>query len=169
VQSVFDGPPPRIGVYPTAEAENEAVAAWIAETISDGVRPEEIGVLVRTVEEFDCAQRAIEAACQRGRTLVQGLLSAPGEVTLATMHASKGLEFLAVAVMACDMGLLPLESWLLAASDESALEEVYTTERHLLYVACTRARDKLSVSGRSPASEFLDDLFDARTPTRGKA
>ena len=38
------------------------------------------------------------------------------------------------------------------------LEEVYNTERHLLYVACTRARDHLLVSGVAPASEFLDDL-----------
>lgn len=38
------------------------------------------------------------------------------------------------------------------------LDEVYNTERHLLYVACTRARDHLLVTGAEPASEFLDDL-----------
>jgi superfamily I DNA/RNA helicase len=32
------------------------------------------------------------------------------------------------------------------------------TERQLLYVACTRARDFLLVSGTTPASEFLTDL-----------
>jgi ATP-dependent exoDNAse (exonuclease V) beta subunit len=37
-------------------------------------------------------------------------------------------------------------------------QEVYETERHLLYVACTRARDYLLVMGVNPASEFLDDL-----------
>ena len=35
---------------------------------------------------------------------------------------------------------------------------VSVTERHLLYVACTRARDHLIVTGVAPASEFLDDL-----------
>ena len=40
----------------------------------------------------------------------------------------------------------------------ATLEEVYETERHLLYVACTRARDHLIVTGVNPASEFLDDL-----------
>ncbi|MBI2224971.1 MAG: hypothetical protein HYU44_08460 [Betaproteobacteria bacterium] len=34
----------------------------------------------------------------------------------------------------------------------------YNTERHLLYVACTRARDHLLVTSVEPASEFLDDL-----------
>ena len=37
-------------------------------------------------------------------------------------------------------------------------QEVYETERHLLYVACTRARDHLLVSGVDPVSEFLDDF-----------
>ena len=43
-------------------------------------------------------------------------------------------------------------------ADPADLEEVYETERHLLYVACTRARDHLLVTGINPASEFLDDL-----------
>ena len=41
---------------------------------------------------------------------------------------------------------------------DADLEEVYNTERHLLYVACTRARDHLLVTSVEPASEFLDDL-----------
>jgi ATP-dependent exoDNAse (exonuclease V) beta subunit len=45
-----------------------------------------------------------------------------------------------------------------AVADDADLEEVYNTERHLLYVACTRARDHLMVTGVDPASEFLDDL-----------
>ena len=43
-------------------------------------------------------------------------------------------------------------------ADEAELEETYATERHLLYVACTRARDQLLVTSVAPASEFLDDL-----------
>jgi len=45
-----------------------------------------------------------------------------------------------------------------SVADDSDLKEVYNTEHHLLYVACTRARDRLLVSGVEPASEFLDDL-----------
>lgn len=46
-------------------------------------------------------------------------------------------------------------------ADESDLEETYNTERHLLYVACTRARDHLLITGVDPVSEFLDDLAAA--------
>jgi ATP-dependent exoDNAse (exonuclease V) beta subunit len=47
-----------------------------------------------------------------------------------------------------------------AVADDADLEEVYDSERHLLYVACTRARDHLLVTGVKPASEFLDDLLN---------
>jgi len=45
-------------------------------------------------------------------------------------------------------------------ADDADLEEIYDSERHLLYVACTRARDDLLVTGVKPASEFLDDLLN---------
>jgi ATP-dependent exoDNAse (exonuclease V) beta subunit len=45
-----------------------------------------------------------------------------------------------------------------SVGDDADLEEVYDTERHLLYVACTRARDHLLVTGVDPESEFIADL-----------
>ncbi len=54
--------------------------------------------------------------------------------------------------------LLPGGFRIESITDDADLEEVYDTERHLLYVACTRARDQLLVTGVGPASEFLDDL-----------
>jgi len=59
--------------------------------------------------------------------------------------------------MACDDEVLPQQKRIETVANDS-LEEVYNTERHLLYVACTRARDHLLVTSVSPASEFLDDL-----------
>ena len=78
------------------------------------------------------------------------------------MDLAKGLEFKAVAVMACDDEAVPLQERVEAVGDEADLKDVYDTERHLLYVACTRARDQLHVSGVEPASEFLDDLVQSR-------
>ena len=74
------------------------------------------------------------------------------------MHLAKGLEFRAVIVMACDDEIIPLQERIEMVSDDADLEDVYNTERHLLYVACTRARDQLMVTGVAPASEFLDDF-----------
>lgn len=83
-----------------------------------------------------------------------------GHLTVATMHLAKGLEFRAVAVMACDDEVIPLQERIESVTDESDLEEVYQTERHLLYVACTRARDQLLVTGVRPGSEFVEDLLE---------
>jgi hypothetical protein len=54
--------------------------------------------------------------------------------------------------------VLPLQERIENVGDDGDLQEVYDTERQLLYVACTRARDRLSISAVDPASEFLDDV-----------
>jgi superfamily I DNA/RNA helicase len=87
-----------------------------------------------------------------------------GRASIATMHLAKGLEFRAVVVMACDDEIIPLQERIETVAGDADLEEVYDTERHLLYVACTRARDHLLVTSAGPASEFLDDL---RQPSSG--
>ncbi|MGD9983491.1 MAG: hypothetical protein AB7S51_04950 [Porticoccaceae bacterium] len=62
------------------------------------------------------------------------------------------------SVRACDDEVVPLQERIESVADNADLEDVYDTERHLLYVACTRARDHLLVTSVDPASEFLDDL-----------
>jgi superfamily I DNA/RNA helicase len=82
--------------------------------------------------------------------------------SIGTMHLAKGLEFRAVVVMGCDDEVLPLQERIENVGDDADLQEVYDTERHLLYVACTRARDALMVTAVEPASEFLADLVATR-------
>ena len=74
------------------------------------------------------------------------------------MHLAKGLEFRAVLVMACDEDVIPSPTRIADVADEFELDEVMATERQLLYVAITRARDRAFVSGVEPGSEFLEDL-----------
>jgi superfamily I DNA/RNA helicase len=83
--------------------------------------------------------------------------TASGHVSISTMHLAKGLEFRAVVVMACDDEIIPLQERIETVGDNADLQ-VYDIERQLLYVACTRARDHLLVSGVNPVSEFLDDF-----------
>jgi ATP-dependent exoDNAse (exonuclease V) beta subunit len=44
------------------------------------------------------------------------------------------------------------------AADEAELDDIYETERRLLYVACTRAREHLLLTGVMPTSEYLRDF-----------
>ena len=157
--SVFNGPSPEIRTFATAEEESEAVGRWIAERVQEGSAPHEIGVFVRTSGQLKRARAAIKPAGIHGVELSDKIAAELGKIAISTMHLAKGLEFRAVAVMACDDEILPLQERIETIADEADLEEVYDTERHLLYVACTRARDRLLISGVDPASEFLDDLL----------
>lgn len=156
--SVFNGQPPRIAVFRTEELETNAVAQWLLERSGEGYLPEEMGVIVRSAKEFDRAVRAVKLAGMPSHTLDKAASARPDSVSICSMHMAKGLEFRAVAVMACDDEVIPSQVRIEAVADDADLEEVYSTERHLLYVACTRARDGLFVSGVEPASEFLEDL-----------
>lgn len=77
------------------------------------------------------------------------------------MHEAKGLEFKAVAVMACDHNVIPDMQMVDELGDDADIDIILDRERHLLYVACTRARDYLGVSGVKPISEFVKDLVPA--------
>jgi len=158
IVSVFNGPDPRIQALGSIEDERNAVSQWLSERQGEGVLPHEMGVFVRSEKELDRAEGAVENASIPFKVLDQNLESTSGYLSVSTMHLAKGLEFRAVVVMACDDEVIPLQERIETVVDDSDLEEVYNTERHLLYVACTRARDYLLVTSVDPASEFLDDL-----------
>ncbi|MFF5548182.1 ATP-dependent DNA helicase UvrD2 [Streptomyces olivaceoviridis] len=91
-------------------------------------------------------------------------------VTLASLHAAKGLEWDVVFLVGVAEGMLPITY---ARTDEQIEEE-----RRLLYVGVTRARERLHLSwalSRSPGgrpnrrpSRFLDGLRPGTTPTVGR-
>jgi superfamily I DNA/RNA helicase len=124
----------------------------------ENVEAHELGVFVRSAAELDRARSAVKNAGLAFKILDENVETTRGHVSVGTMHLAKGLEFRAVVVMACDDEVIPLQERIETVADDADLEEVYNTERHLLYVACTRARDHLLVTSVDPASEFLDDL-----------
>ncbi|MCG7308449.1 ATP-dependent DNA helicase UvrD2 [Brachybacterium sp. ACRRE] len=92
-------------------------------------------------------------------------------VTLASVHAAKGLEWPVVFLIGASDGLLPISM----AQTAAEVEE----ERRLFYVALTRAKDLLTISwaaarsagsrGSRKPSRFLDGLLQPaeRTPAKG--
>ena len=93
---------------------------------------------------------------------IDGLNSEQGQVTLMTLHAAKGLEFPAVAMIGVEDGMLPHQR---ANNDENELEE----ERRLAFVGITRAQEHLylthaksrTIFGQTQStmrSRFFDEL-----------
>lgn len=90
---------------------------------------------------------------------------ASGAVTLMTLHAAKGLEFPAVAIIGLEDGLLPHSR---ARESEADLEEerrlcfvgMTRAERHLLLTSARR-RTSRGVSERTIPSQFLHEVEDA--------
>lgn len=73
-------------------------------------------------------------------------------VTLATLHAAKGLEWERVFLMGASEGILPLETGSTGTSDSAVAEE-----RRLFYVGMTRAKVDLHISYRGSPSRFLKE------------
>ena len=156
--SVFNGPEPEIQIASNTKAEIKAVAEWLKQCEEDGIRPDEIGVFVRSDDEIERAKEALSLSGMKAHLLSEKMQGASNAVFLSSMHLAKGLEFRAVVVMACDDEVIPSQSRIETVTDDSDLEDVYNTERQLLYVALTRARDRLLVTAVDPASEFLEDM-----------
>jgi mRNA-degrading endonuclease RelE of RelBE toxin-antitoxin system len=157
--SVFNGPAPVVQIFPDEDDEMAAVAKWLVDQTAAGLLPHEFGVFVRSEAQMDRARRAVDGAGLPCKVLDEHVETISGHVAISTMHLAKGLEFRAVAVMACDDEVIPLQERIESVGDDADLQEVYDTERQLLYVACTRARDQLLITGMEPVSEFLDDLL----------
>tara|TARA_R110002110_G_scaffold405550_1_gene624802 strand:- start:70361 stop:72439 length:2079 start_codon:yes stop_codon:yes gene_type:complete len=156
--SVFNGPRPDICVYDDEQQEINAVSEWLIERNHEGLVANEIGIFVRSPGQLKRAEAAANQSGLPFKVIDEQMDTTTGKMTISTMHLAKGLEFRGVVVMACDDEVIPLQERIESVSDNADLEEVYETERHLLYVACTRARDRLLVTSVDPASEFLDDL-----------
>jgi mRNA-degrading endonuclease RelE of RelBE toxin-antitoxin system len=156
--SVFNSAPPTIRSLTSQDEETKAISAWITDRAKEGVQPHEFGLFVRSEAQLDRGREAAAKAGLAFKILDDRVETSSGQLSIGTMHLAKGLEFRAVAVMACDDEVIPLQERIETVGDDADLQEVYDTERHLLYVACTRARDHLLVTGVAPVSEFLDDL-----------
>ena len=161
-RSVLSGPPPELQGYPTPADERRALADWLRARRDEGVALHEIAVFARTsrliTERVTPALRAANLASQGLEPAAE-----PGRdrVVVGTMHGAKGLEFRAVAVVGCDRDQLPLRRVASRIRDEGDRQEFIEHDRHLLYVACTRARERLRLSWSGSVSDWVRDASSA--------
>ncbi|GAB3489820.1 UvrD-helicase domain-containing protein [Nocardiopsis coralliicola] len=156
---VLSGPRPEMVAAPDEPAELDAVAERVRRWLADGIAPADVCVTARTQRGRDAV-----AAHLRARS-VPAVIFHPGRhavdertagVRVTTMHGVKGLEFRAVAVTGATASALPLMEHVTSAGlDENQHRSDLDAQRSLLYVACTRARERLAVSWHGTPSPFL--------------
>jgi mRNA-degrading endonuclease RelE of RelBE toxin-antitoxin system len=154
--SLMTGPNPTLRKF-TSEREE---FAWLASEIraltssTAGFVASEIGVFARTNALCGLITASLEQATVPARRLDDTWTESPA-VSVGTMHRAKGLEFRVVFVASCSDQLLPLSGALRDASDPADHDLAAEGERQLLYVATSRARERLYVSYSGHASRFL--------------
>jgi hypothetical protein len=156
--SVFNGAAPEIVAAESEDEETNHVVAWVGDLIDQGYDPQQIGIIVRSDDQLIRARTVASRLGIETQILIGSVRPVEGRLSVGIMQLAKGLEFRAVAVMACDADIVPLESRIEGAETQSDLDEIWQTERQLLYVAATRAREQLLISGVTPVSEYLSDL-----------
>jgi hypothetical protein len=142
-----------------ADGLTSASARADCRTRKAGVMPHEFGVFVRSMDQLDRAQAAAKEAEVAFKVLDKNVETTSGHISIGTMHLAKGLEFRAVAVMACDDEIIPLEERIDTVGDNADLQVVYDTERH------SPALARLYPRSGSPAGSGGARDADARVRT----
>ncbi|MFD4254517.1 UvrD-helicase domain-containing protein [Amycolatopsis thermoflava] len=155
-RSLLHGTRPHIAGYPDENSEIDALAECVREWLGQGVLPHEIAVCTRFNILLDKVRDRLRAD-DIPAVLVKDRPAAGTEgVRLATMHAMKGLEFRCVAVVGVTARAVPFAKEVTPVEvDPQQHASDLLKERCLLFVACTRARERLSVSWSGAPSPFL--------------
>jgi superfamily I DNA/RNA helicase len=153
-QSPMHGPRPQQKVAVSRAEEFNLLTERIGSWLAAGIEPHAIGVAARSASLIREAREALKAA--RIPTVSLNGRGSSKSVRAGTMHAMKGLEFQAVAVIGVEQGLVPDPAAVTPEPEDRAVHtQDLQRERCVLFVACTRARDHLYVSATANPSEFL--------------
>lgn len=162
--SVFPGVPPVLHNEESVTKEIERISEIIESLLERGYSPGDIAMFARTRNLANT--RAVPALARlnlEAEPLRNDNPPSHERVAVGTMHAAKGLEFRAVILVACDASVVPLEFVLEQATDSAELDDAVEKERHLLYVATTRARDELFITSSGAPSSLLAFAVDTKT------
>ncbi|MFY9325429.1 MAG: ATP-dependent helicase [Candidatus Nanopelagicales bacterium] len=122
--------------------EAQAVSKKIKEMINSGTNPAEIAILYRINWQAEILKTALTSDginfWLQSEDRYEFKQRVEPRISLATMHATKGLEWANVFLIGLSEGIMPISQ---AVSEEEILEE-----QRLFYVAVTRARDFLHLS-----------------------
>ena len=151
----------RQGQYPVLRAfnseKNEAkgVSESIKKLIAQGYEYSDIIIIARMRKQFDCIKDVLDSEnipCKVSTTASSSFKV--NHIQIMTIHAIKGLEYKVVFIIGLNSDVIPFYP-----DNEQELKSVQeTSERKLLYVGMTRAREQLYLSYWGKPSKFVEDI-----------
>jgi len=154
--SLLMGPAPQTRGFEKVSKEIEGVSTWLKGLLAEGYAARDIAIFGRTEAVLrERAALALEKAGLTGHWLNEEEPPSNTDASLGTMHRAKGLEFKAVAIIGCDKDILPLAYGMKDLVDDADRDAYIEQERNLLYVACTRARERLLVTYAGKPSRWV--------------
>jgi superfamily I DNA/RNA helicase len=153
-RSLLTGPEPEVQIFATRNEEREFLAAVLKE-LTQQRKAEDICLVARTNSLIrDGYATILKNHNVPHQVLDKAKEKEGGGIRLATMHRVKGLEFPVMILAGINSKTMPMRVSSLE-EDPAALAEHEDRERALLFVAATRARDRLIVTGWGIRSAFL--------------
>lgn len=153
-RSLRTGPVPELHACERPEDEQKIIVETVTRWLQNST-PESICLGARTnrlVKRY--MQILKDAGIPNEQIKPESSTSRPG-VRVTTMHRLKGLEFKKVLLCGVQDGDVPLALPDMKFADEASIEDHDRRERCLFYVASTRARDELVVTGFGERSVFM--------------
>jgi len=140
-----------------ADEHGDDVLRQLLEEALTQFAPAEIAVLGRTRKAWGRGERVLRSLnvpSVATTQLAKRSHGAPDAVRVGTFEGSKGLEFKLVVLVGYRKGDWTVQPFWL--KDRGDRDEWWDTERRKLFVAMTRARDRLALLARPPLADSLE-------------
>ena len=149
------------GQYPvlysfnTEKEEATSVVESVKKLLAQGYKYNDIVVIARMKKQLECLKEVFEKdgiPCKVSSTNDSSFMAR--KVQIMTMHSIKGLEYKVVFIIGLNHDVIPLN----IDQEQDAKEVQESSERRLLYVGMTRARQLLYLSYWGKPSKFVEDI-----------
>jgi len=153
--SLRSGPEPEVHAFDDLASERAFLVSQVRRLVDEGIPPAHVCIVARTGPQLDDGYAPALTAAGIEHERLGHDPPRTAHVRLATMHRVKGLEFPVMILAGMNRGMVPLATPELDSDDPVVAAQALKRERCLLYVASSRARDRLYVTSSASPSPFL--------------
>lgn len=153
--SLMHGPQPEYNVYPSPQEEQNAVLKFIKECHEGGISYKDIAIANPRRDGLRDFQSSLHISGMPYKNLENSDSGDIDGIVLSTMHNMKGLEFKVVIITGINHNSFPSKPYNWNGMDKREQTNHMMNQRSLMYVAITRAMQKVLIAGVGEKSELL--------------